>query len=216
MESIEKKTGITDRKLQRFLRLYIAVSAVFIVILAVCVLAKEYAMSFDETSKNLERIRLGLVRIERATRDMQQSIVTVEQVIPLRLFAETPQRQLLAGLDDLKSSMKGSVINISDISTKENKIILPISIKGFITDYSLFVNEVGKLQAMRFPFMTIQSIVIKKEDPVSGQGSGAQKKPQHIVYEITGELTTLSDGSGAAQEKQDNEPVRRRSLREGV
>lgn len=217
MESIEKKTGITDRKLQRFLRLYIAASAVFIVILAVCVLAKEYAMSFDETSKNLERIRLGLVRIERATRDMQQSIVAVEQVVPLRLFAETPQRQLLAGLDDLKSSMKGSVINISDISAKENKIVLPISIKGFITDYSLFVNDVGKLQAMRFPFMAIQSIVIRKEDSVSGQGPGGQKKPQHIVYEITGELTTLSDGSGgAAQEKQGNEPVRRRSLREGV
>lgn len=216
MEGIEKKTGITDRKLRRFMHLYAAVSAVFIVILALGVLAREYAMSFDETAANLERIRLGLVRIERATKDMKQSIVTVEQVVPLRLFAETPERQILAGLDELKSSMKGAVINITDISSRDNKTVLPISIKGLITDYSIFVNDIGKLQAMRFPFMTIQSIVIKKEDAASDKAAGGQKKPGRIVYEITGELTTLSSETSTAAEKPDSAPVRRRSLREGV
>lgn len=216
MEGIEKKTGITDRKLRRFMHLYAAVSAVFIVILALGVLAREYAMSFDETAANLERIRLGLVRIERATKDMKQSIVTVEQVVPLRLFAETPERQILAGLDELKSSMKGAVINITDISSRDNKTVLPISIKGPITDYSIFVNDIGKLQAMRFPFMTIQSIVIKKEDAGSDKTAGGQKKPDRIVYEITGELTTLSSETSTAAEKPDSAPVRRRSLREGV
>lgn len=216
MESVEKKTGMTDRKLRRLLRLYAAASAVFIVILALGVLAREYAMSFDETAANLERIRLGLVRIERATKDMKQSIAAVEQVVPLRLFTETPERQLLAGLDELKSSMKGSVINITDISSRDNKIVLPISIKGVITDYSLFVNDVGKLQAMRFPFMTIQNIAIKKEDAGTDKAAGGQKRPDRIVYEITGELTTLSGDTSTAAGTPGNAPVRRRSLREGV
>ncbi len=216
MEGLEKKLGLTDKKLRRFFHLYAAAAAVFVVILAICVLAREYTMSFDETARNLEKIRLGLVRIERATKDMHQSIATVEQAVPLRLFAETPQKQLLAGLDDLKNTMKSSVINISDIATKENRIVLPISIRGFMTDYSLFVNDIGKLQAMKFPFMTIQSIVIKKEDADSATGSGEQKKVRRIVYEITGELTTLSGDSTAAPAKPENAPVRRRSLKEGA
>jgi len=216
MEGLEKKLGLTDKKLRRFFHLYAAAAAVFVVILAICVIAREYAMSFDETARNLEKIRMGLVRIERATKDMHQSIVTVEKAIPPRLFAETPQRQLLAGLDDLKNTMKSSAINISDIATTENKVVLPISIRGFITDYSLFVNDVGKLQAMKFPFMTIQSIVIRKEDTESAAGSGEPKKVRHVVYEIKGELTTLSGDGGAVPAKPENAPVRRRSLKEGV
>lgn len=216
MEGPEKRTGITDRKLKRLLRLYVAASAIFVIILVAGVFAREYAMSFDETFRNLERIRLGLVRIEKATRDMKQSITVVERVIPPRLFAETPERQLLAGLDDLKNTMKTSVVNITDISSQENRIVLPITIKGLITDYSLFVNDLGKLQSMRFPFMNIKSIVVKKEEAGQDQASGGQRKTYRLVYEIAGELTTLSDGTAAAPEKTDNAPPRRRSLRGGV
>lgn len=215
MEGSEKRTGITDRKFKRLLRLYGIASAVFVIILTAGVLAREYAMSFDETSRNLERIRLGLVRTERATRDMEQSIKDVERVIPLKVFAETPERQLLAGLDELKNTMKIAVVRITDISSKEGRIMLPISIKGLITDYSIFVNDVGKLQAMRFPFMSIQGIVIKREEVGQDQASGGQKKAYRLVYEITGELTTLSGDTSAAPEKQDNALQGRRSLRGG-
>ena len=200
MEDLGKRIGIADAKLRRYFFLYGVAATLFIVMLVLCILVKEYAMSFENTAKNLEKIRLGLVRIEAATRDMKKSMVTIERVVPSKLFSESPERQLLSGLDDLKNSMRNSVINITDIATEGNKVILPITIRGHLTDYSLFVNDVGKLQAMRFPFMNIQGITIMKEAG-SASESSREKTPGRIAYEITGELTTLSGESGAVREK---------------
>ncbi len=209
MEGIRKQTVITDDKLKRLFRLYGIAAAVFMVILAGCVLMKEYTMSYDETASNLEKIRLGLVRTERATRDMEQSIAKMEQVIPAHLLAESPEKQILTGLDSLKGIIENTTINVTDMAKKEGRVTLPVSIKGVITDYSHFVNKVGYLQAMRFPFMVIQGISIRKED--LSPDAGGQKKPRPVVFEITGELVALS-ASDAGRPKTDAEPQGRRFL----
>ena len=216
MEGIGKKLGFTDKKLQILLRSYAVASIVFIIILVICVFAKEYALSRDAAVINLEKIRMGLVRIERSTKDMKQSIAVIEQAVPAQFFTETPEKQILSGLDNLKTIMKNSTINIMDITKKDNRIVLPLTIKGVITDYSAFVNDVGRLQGMSFPFVSITGIAIKKEDIHSGSDQGGQKRGTAVVYEITGELATLAGGEIAGQGGQESTPQPRGHLRGGT
>lgn len=198
MESLAKKIGITDRRLTRLFGFYIAAAAGFTAILVIAIFVRGYALSYDETVRNLDRIRMGLVRIERATKDMQQSISTIETVIPVHLFTESPERQILAGLDELKVIMKNSTVTISsEIAQRDNRVALPVSVKGVVTDYSLFVNSIGELQAMRFPFITIATITMNREEAAPGTSPGGHQGARYVTYEVVGELATLpGDGAG--------------------
>lgn len=202
MEDLTTKIGIKDKKLQRLLVVYGAFSVLFLAILAAGILLSDYARSNNETEKNLERIRSGLVRIEGATKEIRGSIVTVEKTIPVSIFKESPELQVLSGLDDLKGAMRYASIHVTEIGATDNKIVLPVTIRGFLADYSTFVNDVGRLQAMRFPFMNIRGIQINKEETGNTAPAG-QKRSGRVVYEITGELLTLAGETGPAPPQQE-------------
>lgn len=217
MEDLTRKIGITDKKLRKLFAVYAIVSALFLAILITGIVLRDYARSYDETVKNLEHIRSGLVRIEGATRDIKSSIVTVEKTVPLRLFSESPQRQLLSGLDDLKGNMKYASIHIAEIGTQDNRIALPVTIRGVMTDYSLFVNDIGKLQAMSFPFVNILGIQIRKEEAAAKQepGPAGRKLPDRVIYEITGEMLTLAGEASPVPGKPETKPERPALFRKG-
>lgn len=207
MEGLTRKLGIQDKKLQRLFIIYGIFSAFLLATLIAGRVLSDHARSSNETEKNLEHIRSSLVRIEGATKDIRRSVVTIERTIPLSIFKETPQRQLLSGLDDLKDTMKHASIHVAEIAASDNKLVLPITIRGLITDYSSFVNDIGRLQAMRFPFVNIRGIEIKNEDiDKKAQTTARQKRPDRIVYEISGELLTLLGETGPVPPQQQGTP----------
>ncbi|MEN6617284.1 MAG: hypothetical protein ABFD12_12060 [Syntrophorhabdus sp.] len=69
------------------------------------------------------------------------------------------------------------------------------------------MNDIGRLQAMRFPFVNIRGIEIKNEDiDKKAQTTARQKRPDRIVYEISGELLTLLGETGPVPPQQQGTP----------
>ncbi len=211
MENLKAKFVIFDKKLKRFVISYVMAVAVLLMVVAISVVIREYSESFNETLRELQRFQMNLVKIKGATTDIKDSIQTVNTIIAPDYFTITSEKQLLAGLDLLKTNARGSVVTITEIVYGDSEMSLPLTIKGYLKDYSDFVNDIGKLQSYKFPFYTIKSISIKKDDSsTAGQSeTKGQGNKGVFVYEIIGDLRLprssqmvlgrAADGGGSEQ-----------------
>jgi hypothetical protein len=188
MENIAGRIFILDRKLRRLFILYTMAVAVFIAILLICIITREYSGSFNETLGELLKFRMNLVKINEATIDMKRSVETINGVISPDYFSNSSEKQLLMGLDALKLNMRDSTITVTEIAYKDTEIGLPVAIKGPMRGYTSFVSDIGTLQSLGFPFFTIQNISIKKGEASTIKEGGEQIERQEITYEINGEL----------------------------
>jgi hypothetical protein len=185
MENPIKRIPVTDNKLKKLFAYYLYAASVFIIILLLCLIEREYAGSLDETLNSLAKLRSSLIRISNFTADMKKTIAASGSVIPSHYFIDTPEKSLLVSLDTLKTTMPNSEITVSGSITKDGEVSLPVTIKGLVGDYSLFINNIGRLQAMKFPFFSIQSLIMKK---AAITASEKKSEKQLVVYEIIGEL----------------------------
>ncbi len=182
---IIKRIQITDSKLKRLFAYYLYAASAFIIILLLCLIAGGYARSLDETMSSLDKLRSSLFRISDFTVNMKKTIASSNNVIPPHYFVDTPERSLLMSLDVLKTTMPNTELIVSGFVTKEGETGLPVTIRGFIGDYSTFINNIGILQAMKFPFFSIKNLIMKK---AAITGSEKRSEKQHVMYEIVGEL----------------------------
>ncbi len=182
---IIKRMQVTDSKLKRLFAYYIYAAAFFIVVLLLGLLTGEYARSLTETLSNLDKLRNSLFRISDFTGDMKKTITASGSVIPPNYFVDVPEKSLLISLDVLKATIPNTELIVSGFTAKEGEVSLPVIIKGFVDDYSTFINNIGRLQAMKFPFFTINSLIMKKAAITAPGKKGEQ---QRIAYEMTGEL----------------------------
>ncbi len=185
MENPIKRVPVTDNKLKRLFTYYLYAASVFLIILLLCLVAGEYARSLDETLNSLAKLSSGLIRISDFTADMKKTIAASDSVIPSHYFVDTPEKSLLMSLDTLKTTMPNTEITVSGFITKEGEMSLPVTIKGFVGDYSIFVNNIGRLQVMKFPFFSIQSLIMKKTAVTASEKKSGK---QLVAYEIIGEL----------------------------
>ena len=184
------KLAVLDKKLKRLFLFYALVVAVLVVIVSVSVVVREHSLSVNQTLRELRRFQMNLAKVQAAAVDMNDAIQRINGMIPPDYFSISTERQLLTGLDLLKTNARNSVVIISEIVYGDTELSLPVTVKGYLSDYSDFVNEVGRLQSYKFPFYTIKDIAIKKEEATSA--AEIETKPSNVrgrfIYEITGEL----------------------------
>ncbi|OPY79690.1 MAG: hypothetical protein A4E64_00334 [Syntrophorhabdus sp. PtaU1.Bin058] len=195
MENPIKRIPVTDNKLKRLFAYYLYAASAFIIILLLCLIAREYSRSLDETLNSLAKLRSSLIRISNFTTDMKKTIAASGSVIPSHYFVDTPEKSLLVSLDTLKSIMPNAEIGVSGFVTKEGEVSLPVTIKGLVGDYSIFINNIGRLQAMMFPFFSIQNLAMKK---TAITGFEKKNEKQLVVYEIVGELKLPKEAAQTA------------------
>jgi hypothetical protein len=188
MENMTNKFFVLDRKLKRLFITYILAGIVFAVILSLCITVREYTLSVNETLDELLRLRRNMTKIAEATADMKHSIEAIDSIISPDFFANSSEKQLLMGLDVLKSNLKGVTIAVTEFSHKDTELSLPIVIKGPMRDYTSFVGDIGMMQAMKFPFFSIMGAIIKKGELDVIKEGGERVQRQTIIYEINGEL----------------------------
>lgn len=182
---IIKRIQVADSKLKRLFTYYLYAASIFIIILLLCLIAGEYTRSLNETLNSLDKLRSGLFRISDFAADMKKTIASSNNIIPSHYFVDTPERSLLMSLDALKTTMPNTELVVSGFVAKEGEMSLPVTIRGFVGDYSTFINNIGILQAMKFPFFSIQNLIMKKT-AITGFEKKSEK--QRVTYEIVGEL----------------------------
>ena len=189
MEDITNKIIFQDRKLKRLFISYIIVSVIFLAVVVLCVVVTDYANSLNETLKALLSFRTNVTRIKDVTADMKHSVETINATISHDYFSNSSEKQLLMGLDVLKTTMKNDTVAVTEFLYTDAEISLPVSVRGTMNSYSSFVSDIGKLQSLKFPFLSIKGITIKKGETIQvvneANGIGERKA---TVYEISGDL----------------------------
>lgn len=153
---------IADPRLRRLFIYYFLSGLSLSLVLSGSIVLKKYSDSITALSQKLEAVRTSLVKISGGVSDMNSAISEIKTAIPYTFGSMTPEALIFSDLDRLKSRMKGGEIIVTSLVYKENGVNLPVNIKGRLQNYTAFVNDIGYLQSLNFPFFRIESIQISK------------------------------------------------------
>ena len=206
---IIKKMQVTDSRLKKLLTYYLYAAFIFIVILLLGLITGEYARSLDETLNSLTKLRNSLIKISDFTGDMKKTIAASGKVIPANYFVDAPEKSLMMSLDTLKATMPNTVLAVSGFAATEGEVNLPVTMKGFVDDFTTFVNNIGKLQAMKFPFFSINGLVMRKTAVMT---SDKKSEQQRVAYEIAGELRLPKEAQAAGGSAPPGSPPARKMV----
>ena len=200
MENITDKIIFQDRKLKRLFMSYIVVSVIFLAVIILCIVVREYADSLNETLKELLSFRTNITRIKDTTVDMKHSVETINATISPDYFSNSSEKQLLMGLDALKTTMKNDAVMVTEFLYTDAEIGLPVSVRGAMNSYSSLVSDIGKLQSLKFPFFSIKGITMKKGETIQVVNEANEIGERKVtVYEINGELRLPKSGETAKE-----------------
>ncbi len=177
--------------MKRSLSYYIISGMLFLMVLTGVIISKRYSDSLFNTQKKLQTARMNLVSMKDAQVDMEKTIADLKAIVPSDFASRTPEEHIFIGLDELKFRMKNAEIVVTNMEYKGDEVSLPVTIKSSISgkaagkDYASFMNDIGYLQSMGFPFFYIGSIsMVQSQDRAS------------VSYEIKGALKTLKTAEG--------------------
>ncbi len=170
-------------KLKHLLAGYIAVSILLAAVVSGIIIAKKYRDSVFATLKNLQTAEQNLFRMKEAIEDIDKTITEAIMIMPDIFKKKTAEELMYIRVDELKSRFRDAEVSITNIEYKGNEINMTIGIKaGKMKDYTAFVNNVGYLQSLKFPFFSINAVsLFQSQDKIS------------VSYEIKGTLKTLKD-----------------------
>jgi hypothetical protein len=176
-----------DRKVKRLLILYIASALCCTLVFCGGILADRYASSLLKSYDLFQTIKVRKVNMKEAIKNIDLAISQVRTEMPGGMSAETTEAEVLLALDILKSRLKSSSISIDALEKNENDVILPVVIRGALSDYQTFMNDLGYLQSLKFPFFVIHSLSLDKLE---------REKKELVVFEIKGVLTMRTNFPG--------------------
>jgi hypothetical protein len=200
MENVTDKIIFQDRKLKRLFISYIVVSLIFLAVITFCIVVRKYADSLNATLQDLLNFRTNITRIKKTAVDMKRSVETINATISPDYFSNSSEKQLLMGLDELKTTMKNDAVTVTEFLYTDTEISLPVSIRGVMNGYSSLVSDIGKLQSLKFPFFSMKSMTMKKGETMQVVNEANEIGEKKVtVYEINGELRLPKNGETAKE-----------------
>jgi hypothetical protein len=169
-----------DLRIKRLLFLYIASALCCTIFFCGGILADKYAASLLTSYDQFQTIKVKKVNMKDAVRDIDLAIAQVRAGMPRDINLESSEADVLLALDILKSRFKSYTVTIDALEKKETGVTLPVTIRGVLADYTKFMDDLGYLKALKFPFFVISTVSIDKLER-------AQK--ELVVFEIKGILT---------------------------
>lgn len=168
--------------LKRLFIYYIISGILFLIALTGVVISKKYSDSLYDTLNKLQAVKLNIIRMKDAEDYIIQTISEARSVVPSDLGARSPEECIFISLDELKSRIKNADISVTNMEYKGDEVSLPVTIKATVVgkDYASFVNNLGYLQSLSFPFFSISNISISQSEDKTA-----------VLYEIKGTLKTL-------------------------
>ena len=134
--------------------------------------------------------------MKNSIKTMDATMARLRTEIPEDFSREAVEASILLTFDDLKSRLKGCRVSIGGLERQEAEITLPVTIQGIINDYRVLLNNIGALQALKFPFFAISEVSFGKSEESSRDG---KDKPMPVMFEIKGALTMQTNLPGAGQ-----------------
>jgi hypothetical protein len=190
MENVADKLFV-QKKLKPFFISYVIALAVFLLLLSSAVLCTRYATSLDETLGKFQIVKVNLAKIRNVTGDVKATLIDAAKLISPGVSKESSATHMYMGLDALRSRVGKAQITAAAIEDKGSELAMPVTITGPIVDYPAFLNSVGSLQSMRFPFFAVTNLIMTRN--IAGDGGAP------FSFEIRGVLSTPKIEPNAGQ-----------------
>ncbi len=154
-----------------------------LITLSGAILMKKYVDSLYATLDKLQEFNIKYIKVRSATDDIEKSLLRLKSLLSVDFAEQSIEEHMLMTLDDLKTKAGSSEIVVANIEDKGADLQLPLTVRSPLKDYSSFVNFVGYLQSLKFPFFGITGIKIQRsDDPAASVTSfelkGALKFPK--------------------------------------
>jgi hypothetical protein len=169
-----------DTHLKRWFVAYAASALCCAIIVSAGVLVNRYAAAQLETFNVYQTLLVNKSNMKNAIKNMDVAIAQIRSEIPGDLGREALQADILVAFDDLKSRFKNCQVAIAGFQRHEDEISLPVTIRGPVTNYHKFLDDIGYLQERKFPFFFIAEIAVTKSE----RSDKEEKEP--VVFEIKG------------------------------
>jgi hypothetical protein len=190
MENVADKLFV-QKKLKPYFISYVTALVLFLLLLSCAVLSTRYTASLDETLSKFQLVKVNLLKIRNVIGDMKATLTDAAKLISPGVSKESSTTHMYMGLDALRSHVGKAQVTAVAIEDKGNELTMPVTITGPIADYSGFLNIVGRIQSMRFPFFAITNLSMTRN--VAGDGGAS------FSFEIRGALSTPKIEPNAGQ-----------------
>jgi hypothetical protein len=145
------------------------------------ILSQKYINVLSTALNQYEILHVNKLAMMRADQDIKTAITYIKSIMPYYENQETMEDMIAIALDKIVSRLKGADVSAANFESKENEINLLVTIKGKISDYKTFINDIGYLQSQRSPFFFINQLELSFKSADEKLGAG-------VFYEIRGTL----------------------------
>lgn len=164
METIRPTFSETKGRLRKLLFTFGLSGIVLLITLSGAILMKKYVGSLYATLDRLQEFNVQYIKVRAAIDDIEKSLIQLKSMLPRDTSGQSKEEHMLVALDDLKSKAGLSEITVANIENKDADLQLPVTIRAPLKDYTSFVNFVGYLQSLKFPFFGITGMKLQRNE----------------------------------------------------
>jgi hypothetical protein len=164
MEIIKPTSTETKGRIRKSLFIFGLSGILLLATLSGAIVMKKYVESLYATLDRLQEFNIQYIKVRAAIDDIEKSSIRLKSMLPEDSSGQSKEEHMLIALDDLKSKAGPSEIVVTNIEDKGADLQLAVTIRALMKDYTSFVNFVGYLQSLKFPFFGIMGIKIQRSD----------------------------------------------------
>ncbi len=183
MEIMRQTSTETKGRIRKSFFIFGLSGILLLVTLSGAIVMKKYVESLYATLDRLQEFNVQYIKVRAAIEDIEKSSIRIKSMLPEDSSGQSKEEHMLMALDDLKSKAGPSEIVVANIEDKGADLQLAVTIRAPMKDYTSFVNFVGYLQSLKFPFFGITGMKIQRSDDpnarvISFEIKGALKFPK--------------------------------------
>jgi hypothetical protein len=172
METMRPMLSETKRRQRKLFVTYGLSGIMLVLALSGAILTKKYTDSLYATFDRLQEFNVQYIKVRAAVDDIEKSTARFKTLLPQDSSRRSVEEIMLMTLDDIKAKAGAAEIAVTNIEDKGIDIQLPVTIRSPLKDYTSFVNYIGYLQSLKFPFFGLTGVKIQKsEDTTSSAAS---------------------------------------------
>jgi len=162
---IRRQTSTETKERIRKSFFIFALGGIFLLVtLSAAIVMKKYVDSLYATLDRLQEFNVQYIKVRAAIDDIEKLSKRLKSMLPGDSSGQSKEEHMLMALDDLKSKAGPSELVVANIEDKGVDLQLAVTIRAPMKDYTSFVNFVGYLQSLKFPFFGITGMKIQRSD----------------------------------------------------
>ena len=158
--------------LNREISLHLFFGSLFAILLFLMLLITGYRDNLNNATDSLIKIRHNISGMELSHEDLKSKRASIEKTLPAGYSKKSSRELILLTLEKVRAEMPAAKIDVMNFFKEKDEIKLPVVIKFPVSNYNIFVRNIGYLEKQVFPdFMITGAAVFRvRNSATTGEG----------------------------------------------